>query len=300
MKLNFSIDVILGTCSDAKKTKLPERKRSNREESYSNDFYTTPGNFTVEWKPPYQKRIKTEFENSSTKPSTPEVQHRFPFMPSFIPSAGTTYPTASNLAGQNEQSLGSDFGCNVNVRVSGGVKSSNNQLNNSFSSECHSSSDDSEIESRLGGARLHNSNNSKNSSTDSESKQTSKRGSSRVGRRLFTGFQILELETAFSMKTYLTRTERAYLAQKVNLTECQIKTWFQNRRTKEKRRGPCSDDDVAVSEDVTSSVTYQSKAVRVPGHGIQVRPTYGPPDKHLHAAIMDFLKRKSNEEITVS
>ena len=42
-----------------------------------------------------------------------------------------------------------------------------------------------------------------------------KHSSTRIGRRLFTGFQILELESVFVSKPYLTRQERSSLARKV-------------------------------------------------------------------------------------
>jgi len=38
---------------------------------------------------------------------------------------------------------------------------------------------------------------------------------SRVGRRLFTGLQLLELEKTFSLKPYLSRAERVTLAEKI-------------------------------------------------------------------------------------
>ncbi|XP_069835107.1 homeobox protein vent1-like [Dendropsophus ebraccatus] len=60
----------------------------------------------------------------------------------------------------------------------------------------------------------------------------------KVGRRLRTAFtteQITTLENTFQKHRYLGASERRKLAAKLNLSEVQIKTWFQNRRMKHKR-----------------------------------------------------------------
>ncbi|XP_073402432.1 uncharacterized protein [Dendrobates tinctorius] len=60
----------------------------------------------------------------------------------------------------------------------------------------------------------------------------------KVGRRLRTAFtteQITTLENNFQKHRYLGASERRKLAAKLNLSEVQIKTWFQNRRMKHKR-----------------------------------------------------------------
>ena len=48
-----------------------------------------------------------------------------------------------------------------------------------------------------------------------EREKAKERTKSRVGRRLFKGNQILALEKAFALNSYLTRTERAALAEKI-------------------------------------------------------------------------------------
>lgn len=55
------------------------------------------------------------------------------------------------------------------------------------------------------------------------------------GRATFSGNQIDELEKAFSATQYLTTSERARLAERLALSESQVKIWFQNRRTKCRR-----------------------------------------------------------------
>lgn len=55
-------------------------------------------------------------------------------------------------------------------------------------------------------------------------------------RTAFTSSQLKSLEEKFHDKKYLTITERNSLAKGLNLTDTQVKTWFQNRRTKWKKQ----------------------------------------------------------------
>ena len=54
------------------------------------------------------------------------------------------------------------------------------------------------------------------------------------------------LEKNFSKQKYLSSPERLDLAKDLDLTEQQVKTWFQNRRTKWKRQ--LSEQDKAEKE----------------------------------------------------
>ncbi|XP_049531862.1 homeotic protein empty spiracles-like [Anopheles darlingi] len=60
------------------------------------------------------------------------------------------------------------------------------------------------------------------------------RKSKRV-RTAFSPSQLLKLEHAFESNHYVVGAERKQLAQNLNLSETQVKVWFQNRRTKHKR-----------------------------------------------------------------
>ncbi|CAG9533587.1 unnamed protein product [Cercopithifilaria johnstoni] len=62
-------------------------------------------------------------------------------------------------------------------------------------------------------------------------------GKIRRPRTAFTTEQLIELERNFTQARYLSRPKRYQLAQKLQLSETQIKIWFQNRRMKNKRTG---------------------------------------------------------------
>lgn len=88
------------------------------------------------------------------------------------------------------------------------------------------------------------------SETTEAEKSTAKK---KRNRSHFTQLQLKYLEDVFSRQQYLTRDERALLANALDMTELQIRNWFQNRRYQLRHRGLNRARQVPVKVLVSSS-----------------------------------------------
>uniref|UniRef100_A0A673M577 BarH-like 2 homeobox protein n=1 Tax=Sinocyclocheilus rhinocerous TaxID=307959 RepID=A0A673M577_9TELE len=88
-------------------------------------------------------------------------------------------------------------------------------------------------EQRISGARRQEGDREISSSRDSPPVRSKK---PRKARTAFSDHQLNQLERSFERQKYLSVQDRMDLAAALNLTDTQVKTWYQNRRTKWKRQ----------------------------------------------------------------
>uniref|UniRef100_A0A5S6QWR1 Homeobox domain-containing protein n=1 Tax=Trichuris muris TaxID=70415 RepID=A0A5S6QWR1_TRIMR len=87
-----------------------------------------------------------------------------------------------------------------------------------------------------------------------ESKHPSQGASrkARKARTIFTDQQLRTLEESFEKQKYLSVQDRLDLAKQLKLSDTQVKTWYQNRRTKWKRQSTVGMDLLTETENVAA------------------------------------------------
>ncbi|XP_059211125.1 homeobox protein HMX1-like [Centropristis striata] len=99
-------------------------------------------------------------------------------------------------------------------------------------------------------------------------------------RTVFSRSQVFQLEATFDLKRYLSSSERAGLAASLQLTETQVKIWFQNRRNKWKRQIAA---DMEASSAAAPAPYGAQRLVRVP---VLYRENVGVP--HVTSPVVGF------------
>ncbi|XP_064469375.1 brain-specific homeobox protein homolog isoform X2 [Ornithodoros turicata] len=90
-----------------------------------------------------------------------------------------------------------------------------------------------------------------------------KPGVERKPRQAYSAKQLERLESEFKVDKYLSVSKRMELSSALNLTEVQIKTWFQNRRTKWKKQ-------------MTARMKLAQRQGLWPPHYLASGPTFNP------------------------
>ncbi|XP_070154988.1 homeobox protein B-H2 [Polyergus mexicanus] len=133
----------------------------------------------------------------------------------------------------------------------------------------------------------------KSSSSSSLGSAQSKK--QRKARTAFTDHQLQTLEKSFERQKYLSVQDRMELAAKLQLTDTQVKTWYQNRRTKWKRQTIVGFEIMAENNFAVAAFQqlYGSGAATIPAHPAAGRYWQYAPSAHTLPANGFFYQQAS-------
>lgn len=92
-------------------------------------------------------------------------------------------------------------------------------------------------------------------------------------RTSFSRMTIIELEKRFDRQKYLASSERTSLAKSLKISDSQVKTWFQNRRTKWRRQAA---EEKELERQAASRMVHVVSAI----NGFTAPSTFVFPEKH--------------------
>ncbi|XP_058962703.2 homeobox protein ceh-30-like [Pocillopora verrucosa] len=98
-------------------------------------------------------------------------------------------------------------------------------------------------------------------------------GRSSKSRSSFTVEQVMQLERVFERQKYLGSRDRQRLAEQLQMSETQVKTWFQNRRMKMKKKLSEANERRAKISFLDNLACMQQTGY----HGYQTHQPYPPP-----------------------
>ncbi|CAI2356864.1 unnamed protein product [Caenorhabditis sp. 36 PRJEB53466] len=110
-------------------------------------------------------------------------------------------------------------------------------------------------------------------SEDEANSSDPSQGRKKKTRTVFSRSQVSQLETMFECKRYLSSQERSNLAQRLSLSETQVKIWFQNRRNKFKRQAQTDDPTMALQINRATNLFNSSLPNALPNPVLQIPTT---------------------------